>query len=493
MKKLSFITSFFYLYPSFFYALFFLLGASFFIYNKWILLLFFIFALGKKKLILAAAIFLSAYFYSGYFFSDIKKINAPIEGKSLFKIKNIKEIYNFNNKYYLYFGTIKVFESDNLKYRNIQASISSKRFYSPLFFYSIEGTVIPDENYSFHIKTKQKWNKKQPVFSLSKTRFDLKKAFYKYLKKTIKNKNCVDFLHVLITGDNTHKFLSFCFSKIGLQHVLAISGFHFGIFTLFFSFFLKMFLPRNLVIYFLLILVNLYFLFIGPLISVQRAYLMIQMALLAQILNRKYFALNALGISMLIILLINPLSLKNIGFQLSYLCTFAILVSHPVINELFSKIFIKRTPAQTQELNLISKIGLKILDFIKESICLCVSVNIFILPVVLFYFHKFPVLSFIYNLFIPFFIGLSLALVIIGGFCYFLFPLNLLVNSLNVFLTKTILQMITYPPVKLDFYIRNNNIAIEFVIIYLLAVSGICLFLRERLKKDQIPKYCDFI
>lgn len=493
MKKLNFLNTFFYLYPSLFYSLFFLLGISFFLYKNVLLLCFFLFIWNKKKIFIAIFMFIISNIYCNYFFSDIKKITIPIQGTSLYKIESVKEIYNFTNRYYLYLGTVKKFESGNLTYSNIQASVSSKKFYSPLFIYKIDGILTPDENYSFYIKTKKDWQKQLACWNLSKIRFDLKKKFYNYLVNTIKDENCVNFLHTLTTGDNTHKFLSFSFAKIGLQHVLAISGFHFGIFTLFFSFILKLLFPRNYVIFFLLILVNFYFLFLGPLISVQRSYLMIQMALFAQIANRKYLALNALGLSMLIILITNPLSFKNIGFQLSYLCTFAILLIYPIIDAITSKFFKKRSLEEINELNLISKIFLKIFDFIREGIFLSISVNFFILPVILFYFHKFAILSFIYNLFIPFLVGISLMLIIIGFIFYFLPPLSFLINSMNTFFTKVILKMITYPPDQLGFYIRSKDISIEFVIIYLAFISLFFVFFREYLKKQQLPEYCNFL
>jgi len=495
MKKFNFLISFFYSCPVFFYSIFFLLGIAFFLYNKFILLFFFVFSCNKKKLLFSIMFFLIAFFYSSYFFSDIKKIDKPIEGISLFKIDSIKEIYNFNNKYYLYKGTIKTFQNNNsIIYHNIQASISAKKFYSPCFLYNIDGTIIPNENYNFYIKTKKSWEKFSTHFSFTKLRFNLKKVFYKYLKKTIKDKNSTNFLYALITGNNSNKFLSFSFSKIGLQHVLAISGLHFGIFILFFAFLLRLFLPRILVTYLLLILVNVYFLFIGPLISVQRAYLMIQMALFSQIINRKYFALNSLAISLIVILLINPLNLKTVGFQLSFLCTFAILLIYPIIDPLSLKIFKKRTLSEINKLNMLSKIGLKLINYLRQSLCLCISINILILPVILYYFHKFALLSIIYNLFIPFLIGISLILVIIGLIFYFIIPpLSLLINSLNIILTKIILKLITYPPVCLQFYLRYKNLSSDFLIVYLTFMILLFLMLRYHLKKEQFPEYCYFL
>lgn len=493
MSKFKFLKNFFFNYPSLFYALFFLLGISFFFYSKLIFLLCFIFAIDKKKFFVSIFVFLFAYFYSFYFFSDLKKIDKPLQGISHFKISSVKEVNNFKSKYYQYLGTIKTLETSDHTYNNIQATISSKKLLSPMYYYSIDGTLFPTENFSYYIKTKKNWQKEEKKFSLAKIRFNLKKRFYKYLKKNIKDTDSVNFLHTLITGENNHKFLSFCFSKIGLQHVLAISGFHFNIFTMFFSFLLTLFFPKRFVIYLLLILVNLYFLFLGPLISVQRAYLMIQMALIAQIFNKKYLALNALGISLIIILLFNPLSFKNIGFQLSYLCTFAILLIYPIIDALTTKVIKKRSLQEINKLSYISKIGLKILEYLRQNISLGISVNIMILPVLLYSFHKFSTLSLIYNLFIPFLVGILLMMVMIGLVFHFVPLISFLINNVTAFSTKIVLKMIISTPSSLEYYLRLKNINFEFVIIYLVFIVFSFIYLRNFMKKDELPTYCNFL
>lgn len=243
-----------------------------------------------------------------------------------------------------------------------------------------------------------------------------------------------------------------------------------------------------------MILVNLYFLFLGPLISVQRAYIMILLALFAQIVNRRYFALNALGISLIIILFINPLNIANIGFQLSFLSSFAILLSFPWIEENFSKIIKKRTSLEKTELSYISRLGEKLLVYIRQCIALCISVNIFILPVILYHFHKFAYLSFIYNLFIPFLVGISMTLTILTMlFQFILPPISLAISYINSFFTKCLLNLIIYPPASLQFYLRYKNLSFEFVVSYLIALTIFFIILRYYSKNKQTPDYFRFL
>ncbi len=84
-------------------------------------------------------------------------------------------------------------------------------------------------------------------------------------------------------------------------------------------------------------------------------------------------------------------------------------------------------------------------------------------------------------------------LVMIGAIFYFLPPFGLLINTINAFYTKVILKLITYPPASLEFYLRYKNISLEFVVIYLAFITVIFLILRDYLKKDQVPEYCNLL
>jgi len=494
MKKFNFLEDFFNNFPALYSALFFLIGICTYFYNNIFLLLFALFIWSKKSFVFAFVSFFFAILYCSFFFADTKKITKPIDGIGHFKISSIKEGHNFKNRYYIYKGTLKKFETPNQTYRNINCLVFAKKKYSSDNIYIIAGELFLNSNFHFHLKTKNHWIKDKRVYNLVQKRHLLKQKFFQYLKKSIKDKNSAIFLHTLITGVNASTFLSNSFSKIGLQHVIAISGFHFGIFTLFFSFFLRIFFPKKFVVFILLIMVNLYFLFIGPLISVQRAYLMIQIALIAQIINRRYFALNALGISVIVILMLDPLSITNVGFQLSFLCSFAILIGFPLIDDFLDILVKKRSYLEKKELNYISKIGDKVFIFIRQSLCLSIAVNIFILPVILYHFHKFAYLSFIYNLYIPSMVGISMILVIFGLIFNFIIPpLGFVINYINSFFTKFILQLITYPPASMEFYLRYQNVSFEFVIIYLVIISMLFLFIRHYTKQIKTPEYCHFI
>ena len=497
IKPLKFLSDFFYNFESLFYALFFILGIAiffhgFFLYALIFFIPIFIFSKSKKSIVFGLLVFGFGFLYTAFLYNDSKKVTEPLDGTGIFKITNVKEGFNFNQRYYIYQGTFKTFKTNNRVYHHLNTSIFAKRKHTANSYYIIKGTLTPNNNLHFKFKAKNYWKKGSSIYSLVPIRSNLKHKFHTFLRKAIKDKPEADFLNTLITGGDKSNFLANSFSKIGLQHVLAISGFHFGIFTLFFAFFLNLFLPKKIVTYSLLILINLYFLFLGPMVSVQRAYIMIQMALIAPIVNRRYFALNAIGVSLIIILLIDPINLTKVGFQLSFLSSFAILLTFPMIDSFFSKILKKRTFLQQKDLNPISKIGAKLLSYIRQCFSLSICVNIFILPVILYHFHKFSYLSFIYNLFIPFLVGIAMFLVIFVLIFHFTF-LSSFINYITTVFTKFLLRIITYPPAPFEFYLRYKNLSFEFVICYLILITIGFIMLRYYLEKKQTPEYCYFL
>lgn len=113
----------------------------------------------------------------------------------------------------------------------------------------------------------------------------------------------------------------------GIAHVFAVSGLHIGVIYGVLSSLLRR-TPLNCYVS-AVIRVIIIFTFAGvcgftP--SSVRAAVMCTVAAVASCLHRRYDALNGVAISALIILLINPLSLFEVGFILSYSAVFGILL-----------------------------------------------------------------------------------------------------------------------------------------------------------------------
>jgi competence protein ComEC len=222
------------------------------------------------------------------------------------------------------------------------------------------------------------------------------KYFLNFKEKiqTIINKNIPypesSLLSALILGnkENLDFELKENLSKTGLSHLVAISGFHLAIFSIYLSqYLIKMGLWRKTANILTIILSWFYILLIGLPASAVRAGIMITFFLLVQELGRLAIGERVILYTALIMLLINPLLLRfDIGFQLSFLAVLGII---------YYKDFFEKKLNQ-----------IKILEKIKinEILATTLSAQVFIFPLLIFYFNKFPLLFIFTNILtLPFF------------------------------------------------------------------------------------------
>jgi competence protein ComEC len=135
------------------------------------------------------------------------------------------------------------------------------------------------------------------------------------------------------------------FNRTGTTHIIAISGFNIGIvavFTLFvFGFFLKrseyLLLRWNTAListFFAILVVTLYTFIAGSGISVVRASIMVVLFMLAILINRERDLYNTLALAAFLILIVNPSSLFDISFQLSFTAVASLLFLMPRLTAL---------------------------------------------------------------------------------------------------------------------------------------------------------------
>ncbi len=163
------------------------------------------------------------------------------------------------------------------------------------------------------------------------------------------------------------------FGKTGLSHLLAISGLHVGILIvsiLFVLFFLKNETKQLIV----LLILPFYALFTGMQVPVLRASIMGGLYFFTKLKHLKVNSLNILFFVEFVILLFSPKQIFNVGFQLSFLATLGIILGLDLIN--FS---IKNIP--------------KILNFLIQMFIVSFIATIFTLPLILYYFGGFSIIS----------------------------------------------------------------------------------------------------
>lgn len=183
------------------------------------------------------------------------------------------------------------------------------------------------------------------------------------------------------------------YKNAGAVHILAVSGLHVGIllFLLEFMFSPLERLPKGKTLKLLIIVLLLWsFAFVAGLSpSIVRAVSMFSFVAYAIYLNRPTNSFNIIALSMLFILLVKPLFLFQVGFQMSYAAVFSIVWIYPKLQKFWFP-----------ESILVRKIW--------QLLSVSVAAQLGVLPISLFYFHQFPALFFVSNLLIIPFLGLIL-------------------------------------------------------------------------------------
>ncbi len=124
------------------------------------------------------------------------------------------------------------------------------------------------------------------------------------------------------------------FRNSGTFHVLAVSGLHVGLVAMFCYFGFSLFrLPQKMLCLLTIAAVLMYACLIGFRPSVFRASLMTILFLFATLIDRDTDLFNLLAFAALVLLLLNPLQIWDVGFQLSFVAVAAIVYFVPKMEQ----------------------------------------------------------------------------------------------------------------------------------------------------------------
>jgi ComEC/Rec2-related protein len=145
----------------------------------------------------------------------------------------------------------------------------------------------------------------------------------------------VGFFKAVLLGDKSQleDQIKSAFQQLGLAHILAISGMHFGLFYVLFHL-LSLFLPFKLRMGSRLLLSIIYAVLSGLSISVVRALIFILLYELGIALRRPINRWQLLLSTALICVMIRPYWIYNIGFQLSFTAVLGIFVALSFLDQL---------------------------------------------------------------------------------------------------------------------------------------------------------------
>ncbi len=160
------------------------------------------------------------------------------------------------------------------------------------------------------------------------------------------------------------------FQKLGVLHAVSVSGFHMAI--------IYEVLEKIIGLRLAIVVSFIYMVFTGLQSATIRAFIMILVFKLSKMLFRNYDSISSLSLAALILLLLKPYYITDIGFMLSFLATLGILLYYKKISRILYKI--------PQKLN--------------ESLSITLSSQIFSVPYIAFTIQNFSSGFIIGNLFL---------------------------------------------------------------------------------------------
>ena len=387
--------------------------------------------LNARKAIICLIVFLVFFIWGAYIQKNNTSKLRNVENRDL--VLRINDRVDINGNYLKGVGYInneKVLISYTLQNED-EKVFFKKKFYGGKVFANgnIEELKEKTNFYSFDYK---KYNENRGVFKQVKLNqikniksedsiVDKIKSIRAKMSLKISNEITFDksgYFEALILGDKNYLQREDinAFKKLGISHLLAISGLHLGLLISIIYYILqKLNFTSNLIENIIIIILPCYMGISGFSPSVIRAGLMIIVYL---ILRRKNIAnIDSLLITFLIMTIINPLYIFDIGFELSFFITFSLLMSTE---------YIKKSKNKLQ-----SSLKISVISFLAS------------MPILISNFYTVPYISVLSNI------------ILVPIFSIIIFPL--VVCSYIVFLlSTTIFNILCKPLLNLVFYIFDE-------------------------------------
>ncbi len=268
------------------------------------------------------------------------------------------------------------------------------------------------------------------------------------------------------------------FTKAGVMHVLALSGFHVGAIALLLGLILGWTggsVPGSIIRIFISIVVLWGFAIVtGLSASVTRATAMLSFVMIGKYLGRKVNTYNILFLTAFCMLVMTPGLITDVSFQLSFLAVTGILLFHPLL-------------ARTV------KIKNRVVDKIWQMFTVSCAAQLAVFPVTIFYFHQFPLYFWITNLYV-----VPMVVVIIylaAGYLLFAFitPLGWLFGNLLNWTITGLLHGVAVVEVFPKALIDGMYISSLQALLLLLTLFCFGLFISSRIRKFMFAGFIFFI
>lgn len=437
---------------------------------------FFFYSIESKKIGIHSFIFFLIGFSQVFFHIQLPpKFFQEASGKAIVHFDSVSDQFSSFGQSIYYRGVIKRFYTQDHKLiaKNIPFSMNIPKKFPRINAnkdYCLQRVTLRKRGSHYNLK----WNRpfiQEPLahtYSLAELRYKLKQQAVQRLVTFYSSSDVREFMKGMATGEFSNTFMIYTFSRMGLQHLLAISGFHFALIAVCISALFQFIFRGRIQVLWMLLCLTLYFFYMGKGPSIERAWIMAFCFWGCYFFKRVSLPLNALGLSAIIILFDSPFLIMHLGFQFSFLCTAAILLYFQPIDRLLSQLW-KRVWGCSYH-PIIKKCGI----YLRQALALNMAVHIGVIPVILYYFHSFYVMSFFYNLVFPILFSISLLLLIIGLILGIIFePISGWLHYINQYWTEKLLTIAYWLPRSSDLSYSCKFIPVSFLWVYLLFFLGL--------------------
>lgn len=356
-------------------------------------------------LIILIVAFAQIKYYEVIFENKYKNIKESDEISIIGTIVSDPQEKEYKTKYILKIDTI----NSNKKYKNTKVILYTKKGKETLkygdkielvgnFKLAQERRNPGGFDYRFYLKTKKIYGivttkntkklKENNVNIISMIANKTANVIKNQSKKLLKNKEACLLIGLLIGDtDEIDEETKEDFRNSNLTHMLAVSGLHVSYVLLGVNYIItKVKIHKKLSKIIVMLLILFFILVTGATPSVLRAGTMTIYLIIGGIFYRRISVFSSLNLSLLVIIIMNPYCLFDVGLQLSYAGTIGIVYLYPIIKE---KIYNKA-----------------------NSILITISANIVIIPIMLYNFNTISLTFFISNLLA----GPIIGIIIILGF-----------------------------------------------------------------------------
>ena len=232
--------------------------------------------------------------------------------------------------------------------------------------------------------------------------FVIKNKFESTVNNSIVEPNA-GFINGILLGtkQNLSDNLKNAFSKTSTSHVLAISGYNITIIAWCVMWILLRYFKRRKAFWVSVVVIVLFTIMTGASSSVVRASVMGLLLLFANGYGRLYDPRNSILFAGALMIFQSPLALRfDVGFQLSFVAVLGLMYIYPIINYWTRKLLNPGLSGQSQ---------------LKDLISATISAQIAVLPLLIYYFHNFSLVSLPANILILPFLPAAMLLGFLSG------------------------------------------------------------------------------